>query len=90
MATDPYGYLIKPFKRTELHTTITTALRRSQLERQLQISEARFQDLAANLPSVIYRVLHQLDGSNRWLYISPSFQNLFETDLVSFQQGVSL
>ncbi|KAF3886182.1 MULTISPECIES: diguanylate cyclase domain-containing protein [Nostocales] len=87
MATDPYGYLIKPFKRTELHTTITTALRRSQLERQLQISEARFQDLAANLPSVIYRVLHQLDGSNRWLYISPSFQNLFETDLVSFQQG---
>ncbi|GAA6621896.1 diguanylate cyclase domain-containing protein [Scytonema sp. NUACC26] len=87
MATEPYGYLIKPFKRTELHTTITTALRRSQLERQLQMSEAKFQELAANLPSVIYSVLHQLDGSNLWLYISPGFQNLFEIDLVSFQQA---
>ncbi|KYC42878.1 hypothetical protein WA1_12215 [Scytonema hofmannii PCC 7110] len=87
MATDPYGYLIKPFKSNELHATITTALRRSQLERQLQISEARFQELAANLPGVIYRVLHQLDGANQWLYISPGFQNLFEINLVSFQQG---
>ncbi|MUH00003.1 diguanylate cyclase [Scytonema sp. UIC 10036] len=87
MATDPYGYLIKPFKRTELQTTITTALRRSQLERQLQMSEARFQEVAANLPSVIYRLLHRRDGTNQWLYISPSFQNLFERDLVSFQQG---
>ncbi|MBD2776631.1 diguanylate cyclase domain-containing protein [Iningainema tapete] len=34
IATDPYGYLIKPFKRIELHTIITTALRRCQLEKQ--------------------------------------------------------
>lgn len=39
IATDPYGYLIKPFKRIELHTTITTALRRCQLEKQLQATQ---------------------------------------------------
>lgn len=217
IATDPYGYLIKPFKRTELHTTITTALRRCQLEKQLEAteqwlastlhsigdgmiatdkqgritfmnpvaeaitgwqvsqaigklvnevldlyegetgqaienplllamlegvpvhlpeqyllrtkdgterliddvatpirdafgfvtggvivfrdttehqrmqaalreSEARFQGLAANLPGVIYRAVHLLDGSVKWSYISPCFQTLFEMDLESFQQ----
>ncbi len=217
IATDPYGYLIKPFKRAELHTTITTALRRCQAEKQLlatkqwlastlnsigngtiatdqegritfmnpvaetitgwhvseaigksvnqvlnlyhgetrlaiensllqtmqegrpiqlpqcllrtksgterlidnvatpirdafgkvqggvmvfrditesqrmqtalRESEARFHLLAANLLGVIYRALHKLDGSVEWNYISPSFQNLFEMDLESFQQG---
>ncbi|BAY47077.1 diguanylate cyclase with PAS/PAC and GAF sensors [Scytonema sp. HK-05] len=218
IATDPYGYLTKPFKRAELHTTITTALHRCQLEKQLQAtqqwltstlnsigdgtiatdqegritfmnrvaeaitgwqeteaigklvnqvldlyhgetgqeienplllaiqeglpvqlpeqsllrtkdgterliddvatpirdafgkvqggvmvfrditerqrmqgllreSEARFQTLAANLPGVIYRVLHRLDGSVECLYLSPCFQTLFEMELESFQQG---
>ncbi|MEC4815448.1 MAG: diguanylate cyclase [Scytonema sp. PMC 1069.18] len=49
IATDPYGYLIKPFKRTELHTTITTALRRCQSEKQL---EATQQWLASTLNSI--------------------------------------
>lgn len=218
IATDPYGYLTKPFKRSDLHTTITTALRRCQLEKQLQAteqwlastlnsigdgtiatdqegritfmnrvaeaitgwqetealgmlvnqvldlyhsetgqaienplllamqegvlvqlpeqsllrtkegiqrlindvatpirdafgkvqggvmvfrditerqrmqgllqeSEARFQRLAANLPGVIYRVVHRHDGSVECLYLSPCFKTLFEMELESFQQG---
>ncbi|MEI2578870.1 diguanylate cyclase domain-containing protein [Scytonema sp. PRP1] len=218
IATDPYGYLTKPFKRAELHTTITTALHRCQLEKQLQAtqqwltstlnsigdgtittdqegritfmnpvaealtgwllteamgkpvnqvlelynaqtgqaienpvllamqegipfelpkqcqlrtkqgkerliddvatpirdafgqvqggvivfrdttetqrmqaalqeSEARFQRLAANLPGIIYKVLHRLDGSVECLYLSRYFQILFEMALESFQQG---
>ncbi len=58
-----------------------------RMQTVLQKSEARFHLLAANLPGVMYRVLHQLDGSVEWNYISPSFQNLFEMDLESFQQG---
>ncbi len=31
--TNPFGYLVKPFQRIELHTTIQIALRRHQLEK---------------------------------------------------------
>ncbi len=60
---------------------------RQRMEAAQQASEARFYVLAANLPGVIYRMLHRLDGSIEWIYVSPGFQTLFEMDLESFQQG---
>lgn len=36
VATDPFGYLIKPFSRRELQTTIDIALRRYSLEKHLE------------------------------------------------------
>ncbi|MBI4535120.1 MAG: response regulator [Ignavibacteriae bacterium] len=38
-ATGPYGYLLKPFNETELHTTIEIALYKHRMERKLQHSE---------------------------------------------------
>ncbi|MGB3492038.1 MAG: GAF domain-containing protein [Elainellaceae cyanobacterium] len=35
LASQPFGYLIKPFNQAELHTTIETALARYQLEQEL-------------------------------------------------------
>lgn len=49
IATDPFGYLIKPFDRIQLHTTIQIALRRYWLEKQLQQTE---QWLATTLMSI--------------------------------------
>jgi diguanylate cyclase (GGDEF)-like protein/PAS domain S-box-containing protein len=67
IATDPYGYLIKPFKRTELHTTITTALRRCQLEKQL---EATQQWLASTLNSIGDATI-TTDREGRITFINP-------------------
>jgi PAS domain S-box-containing protein len=36
VTTAPYGYILKPFSRVDLYTTIETALRRHQAERELQ------------------------------------------------------
>lgn len=49
IATEPFGYLIKPFDRIQLHTTIQIALRRYWLEKQLKQTE---QWLATTLTSV--------------------------------------
>jgi signal transduction histidine kinase len=35
--TAPYGYLVKPFDERELHATIQTALRRHQVEQQVEL-----------------------------------------------------
>jgi len=39
MRTEPYGYLVKPFQRTELHTTIEVALHRHRLEKELATTQ---------------------------------------------------
>ncbi|MFA5181640.1 MAG: PAS domain-containing protein [Syntrophales bacterium] len=40
--TEPYGYIVKPFKERELHITIDMALYKSKLERKLKESERRW------------------------------------------------
>ena len=47
--TEPFGYLVKPFNQVGLHTTINIALRRYQLEHQLEQAE---QWLATTLASI--------------------------------------
>lgn len=49
IATNPFGYLIKPFNETELYSTVTIALYRYQLERQLEQSEQQFATTLASL-----------------------------------------
>ena len=49
VATEPFGYLVKPFNEVGLHTTINIALRRYQLEQQLEQAE---QWLATTLASI--------------------------------------
>jgi PAS domain S-box-containing protein len=38
-ATEPFGYLVKPFEERELHTTIEMALHKHRLEMQLKATE---------------------------------------------------
>ena len=40
--TEPYGYIVKPFKERELHITIDMALYKSKMERKLKESEKRW------------------------------------------------
>ncbi|MGI0488014.1 GAF domain-containing protein [Pantanalinema rosaneae CENA516] len=49
IATEPFGYLLKPFDRCQLHSTIQVALRRYWLEQQMQQTE---QWLATTLMSI--------------------------------------
>jgi PAS domain S-box-containing protein len=38
-ATEPYGYLFKPFEEREIHTAIEMALYKHQMEKKLRVSE---------------------------------------------------
>jgi len=47
--TEPFGYVIKPFKRRDLHTTIEMALYRHEMERKLCEAENQMRKLRRQL-----------------------------------------
>lgn len=54
LETEPYGYLVKPFREKELHATIETALSKSRLERLLRESEGRYRALSEAIPQMVW------------------------------------
>jgi len=40
--SDPFGYILKPFRESKLHSTVEMALYRHRMERKLRESEARY------------------------------------------------
>jgi PAS domain S-box-containing protein len=59
--TEPYGFLVKPIQKQELHATIQMALYKNMLDRQLRESEERFRSLVVASPDAI--VLTDLEGN---------------------------
>lgn len=53
---------------------------RRRVEEALRESEARFQNMAANVPGAIFRYLLRPDGTDSVLYMSPGCYSLWEVD----------
>ncbi|MEM9005273.1 MAG: AAA family ATPase, partial [Cyanobacteria bacterium P01_F01_bin.86] len=65
----------------------TTAQQLEASLSQLQRSEHRFRNLAANVPGVIYQVSRAADGTSSILYISPDCEDLFELSAEAMRAG---
>ncbi len=50
LATDPFGYLVKPLSADEVHLSLQTAINRHLLEYRLRKSEERFRAIFDNSP----------------------------------------
>lgn len=70
---EPYGYLLKPFRESELKTVIEIALGRHRVEKALREREASYRILAENLPGIVCRIF--LDNSGKMLF----FNDMLET-----------
>ncbi|MBW4581127.1 MAG: GAF domain-containing protein [Tildeniella nuda ZEHNDER 1965/U140] len=81
VATEPFGYLVKPFNQIGLYTTINIALRRYQLEQQLEQAE---QWLTTTLASIGDGTI----ATDRNGYVT--FMNAVAEDLTGWQQTDAL
>ncbi len=72
--TKPYGYVVKPYEAIQLSITIDLAIRRHQLERELDATRVHFRQLfeAASLPMVLF------DESGRPVDANRSGETLFQ------------
>ncbi len=57
--TEPFGYLLKPFKIQDLHSTIETALYKHAMEKRLRASEERYRSLVETLNEGIWMIDEQ-------------------------------
>ena len=53
--TEPFGYLLKPFRENDLKNVIEIALYRHRMAKELQEREASYRILAESLPGIVYR-----------------------------------
>jgi diguanylate cyclase (GGDEF)-like protein/PAS domain S-box-containing protein len=65
-----------------------TALK--EAEEALRESNARFQNMAANVPGAVFRYLLRTDGSNAVLYMSPGCFGLWEVDAATVEEDASV
>lgn len=74
--TEPFGYLLKPFRKQELRMAIETSLYKDKLERELRISETRHRELAHLLPQVVF----EMDSDGHITFANQSAKSTFEID----------
>jgi CheY-like chemotaxis protein len=71
--TEPFGYLVKPFKRSDLRCAIEIALYKHDMEMRLRSSEQRFRLLYENVPSAY----QSLDDRGLLLEVNEAWLDLF-------------
>ena len=57
--------------------TVEDITERKAAEEALQASEARFRDMAANVPGMIYQWFERRDGTSGFTYVSPKIEEMF-------------
>ncbi len=69
--SEPYGYILRPFRASAVMTAVDTAIRRSRLERQARDSERMFRGLFANMSEgvALHRIVFGEDGKTPENYV---------------------
>jgi PAS domain S-box-containing protein len=75
-ATNPFGYVLKPFEEKELRTTIEMALYRHTLDKVLRESEHRYRMLSELTSSYGYSLLVAHDGAVTVEWVTEAFERL--------------
>ncbi len=75
-AAEPVGYVLKPFKERELHTTIDIALYKARVDRTLKEQERLFAALLNNINDALVAV----DENHTVRFLNPVAQNLTGMD----------
>ena len=71
-ATEPYGYIIKPFEERELQTNIEIALYKHTMEKKLRISEKRLSIILKSIGDAVIAA----DNNGVINYINPEAERL--------------
>ncbi len=83
--TEPFGFLLKPYRIDEVNSMIKTALHKHQIENRLRESEKRFRDMTDLLPQPVF----ELDLEGIVTFANKSFLNYFSLSKEDFKKGIT-
>lgn len=75
-ATEPFGYLLKPFEPKLLLSTLEITLYKHEMEKKMRDSEARFRTLAESAPVGIF----QTDIEGSFVYVNERWRQITGID----------
>jgi two-component system, NtrC family, response regulator AtoC len=75
-ATEPFGYLVKPFSERDLAVTLDMALYKAKMEKQLRDGEERFRAVIESAEDLIYIK----DAELRYTHVNPAMLVLLAMD----------
>lgn len=76
-ATNPFGYILKPFDQRSLYTTIEMAMNKHQLEKRLRDNEEMLRTLVENQGEGVVIV----DSDENLTYANPAAEAIFGTSI---------
>lgn len=80
-ATEPYGFILKPFNEDDIHSTIEIAVYKHIIENKLKKSEEKYRTLVENLNIGVYRNTGGPHG--QFLQANPAIAKIFGYSSVS-------
>ncbi|RZN36658.1 MAG: response regulator [Methanosarcinales archaeon] len=85
-STEPYAYIVKPFQEGQLFASIEMALYKSQIEKKLKESEAKFRDLTELLPQTVF----ETDEQGNLTFANHAGFNCFNYTRDDFDEGLTV
>ncbi len=76
MKSKPFGYLVKPFRAEDLHTTIAMALYKHEMDQRLRNSETRYRVVSELTSDFAYCVKVEPDGTLHVEWVTDAFTRI--------------
>lgn len=74
--SEPYGYILKPFREQELYSVLEISLYKHEMERKLRESEERYRTVSSVISDFAYSCLEDEDGSMTFDWVTDAFESI--------------
>lgn len=74
--SEPYGYILKPFREQELYSVLEISLYKHEMERRVRESEERYRTVSSVISDFAYSCVADEDGRMSFDWVTDAFESI--------------
>lgn len=74
--TEPYGYILKPFREQELYSVLEISLYRHEMEKRVRASEERYRTVSSVISDFAYSCVEDEAGTVTFDWVTDAFESI--------------
>lgn len=74
--SEPYGYILKPFREQELYSVLEISLYKHEMERRVRESEERYRTVSSVISDFAYSCIREADGTLVFDWVTDAFESI--------------